>query len=75
MSQITLYSKPDCHLCDLAHQMLIELGLTTSVINIQLNAQLIEKYRLIIPVIVFNDMTELNWPFEAITIQSRLDHR
>ncbi|MFT7235911.1 MAG: glutaredoxin [Methylophagaceae bacterium] len=75
MSQITLYTKSDCHLCDLAHQMLSELGLRTSIINIQSNAELIKKYRLIIPVIVFEDMIELNWPFDAITIQSRLDQR
>lgn len=72
MSQVTLYSKPDCHLCDLAYQLLANLNLTVSVIDIQSSSTLIEKYGLTIPVAIFSNGTELNWPFDAETVQSLL---
>lgn len=73
MNHVTLYSKPNCHLCDLAYTMLAELGLETSVIDIQANPKLMEKYHLQIPVVIFNDQTQLCWPFDTTVIQSRLD--
>lgn len=73
MNSVTLYSKPDCHLCDLAYQLLTSLSLTVTVIDIQSSPALMEKYGLTIPVVAFNNAIELNWPFDAKTIQSLLE--
>ncbi len=73
MNQVTLYSKPDCHLCDLAYQLLANLDLNVTVIDIQSRPTLMAKYALTIPVVVFSNAVALNWPFDAEAIQSLLD--
>lgn len=73
MNSVTLYSNPDCHLCDLAYQLLTSLSLTVTVIDIQSSPALMEKYGLTIPVVALSNVIELNWPFDAKTIQSLLE--
>jgi glutaredoxin len=70
---VTLYSKPDCHLCDLAYQLLTDLDLAVSVIDVQSNSVFMEKYHLTIPIVVFSNAAELSWPFDLEAIQSLLD--
>jgi glutaredoxin len=72
VTAVTLYSKPDCHLCDLAYQLLTDLDLTVSVIDIQSNPVLMEKYHLTIPVVLFSNAAALSWPFDTEAIQSLL---
>jgi glutaredoxin len=72
MTRVTLYTKADCHLCDLALTLLNQFDLTISIVDIQSQAALIEKYSLIIPVVVFENGVTLNWPFDAMDIQSQL---
>jgi thiol-disulfide isomerase/thioredoxin len=56
--RIILYTKPGCHLCDDAHQLLLELGeeisgkLRIEEINILEDPALYARYRHAIPVIV-----------------------
>jgi glutaredoxin len=75
MIPLTLYSKTDCHLCDTAHQLLTSMGLTVSVIDIQAHADLMAKYNLIIPVVIFNNGDELAWPFDTQAIRSQMERR
>ncbi len=72
-TSITLYSRPDCHLCDVAGQMLEECAVNWQVVNIETDLQLIRKYGLQIPVLYRADIDrELFWPFDPVTLQDFL---
>jgi glutaredoxin len=55
---ITIYSKPDCHLCDLAKDVVErcrkKIDFTLEVIDISQNPELFERYRNDIPVILLD---------------------
>ncbi len=55
---ITVYSKPDCHLCDLAKEIIErcrkKVDFTLEVIDISQNPELFERYRNDIPVILLD---------------------
>jgi hypothetical protein len=63
---VTLYGKPDCHLCDEAEERLADLyrkrGLTYRKVNIQSSPDLFERYRYRIPVIEIDGGATLDWP-------------
>lgn len=54
-----IYSKPDCHLCDIAKQIVRkiagEFSLEVQEINIQDDAKTFEHYKYEIPVVFLND--------------------
>jgi glutaredoxin len=59
MSQkITIYSKPDCHLCDLAKEVIercrSKADFTLEMIDVSQNPELFERYRNDIPVILLD---------------------
>jgi glutaredoxin len=58
MRRITIYSKPDCHLCDLAKEVIErcrqKVDFTLEVIDISQNPELFERYRNDIPVILLD---------------------
>jgi glutaredoxin len=56
--KITIYSKPDCHLCEEAKAILIKTGVDFQEINIEEDADAYEKYKWEIPV-VFIDGVKL----------------
>jgi len=70
--KLLVYSRPDCHLCDLAAAELEAAGLLQFVegVNIESDPKLLKRYELTIPV-VHNPATqvELGWPFNAATLQ------
>lgn len=55
---VRLYSRPGCHLCQTAREILEELqqqwNLTIEEINIDLDDELTEKYGIMIPVVVLD---------------------
>ncbi len=61
-----LYSKSDCHLCDLAQEILERLAREGEVswtrVDIWTDAALLDRYRYEIPVIELADGTLLRWP-------------
>ena len=61
---LTLYSRPGCHLCDLAASLLDRLEISWREVNIEEDAELEERYGLEIPV-VFSERTKkkLSFPF------------
>ena len=66
MSELRLYSRPDCHLCevaaDLIHQSGVEQGLKH--VNIEDDLALLRRYGIRIPVLQRMDTgAELFWPF------------
>lgn len=68
MLQVTLFSSPDCCLCDDALDLLIRVArdraLDIAKRNIYEDKGLMIKYRHSIPVVkIGSDGLELNWPF------------
>jgi hypothetical protein len=63
---VTLYGKPDCHLCDEAEERLARLsrqfGFTYRKINIQSTPELFARLRYRIPVIEVDGGATLDWP-------------
>jgi hypothetical protein len=63
---VTLYGKPDCHLCDEAEERLARLsrqhGLTYRKVDIQSSPELYAQFRYRIPVIQVHGGATLDWP-------------
>ena len=60
-----LYTRPDCHLCDVAADLLRANGLRWQKENIETDLDLIRRYGDRVPVLVRQaDGAELNWPFD-----------
>lgn len=76
MIDITFYTTAGCHLCEQASELLQQcqsypLNITTE--DIALDNELTEKYGIRIPVLRFNDQSELNWPFDLEILISKLE--
>ena len=58
MALITIYSKPDCHLCDRAKKVIErcrqKVDFTVEIIDVSQNPELLERYRDDIPVILLD---------------------
>ncbi|HTN75003.1 MAG TPA: glutaredoxin family protein, partial [Pirellulaceae bacterium] len=52
--QVIVYTRPGCHLCDDACEVLQRYGLEPELINIDTDAQLVAAYGYSIPVVVFD---------------------
>ncbi len=77
MQQVTLYTGPNCHLCEqaksLLYPLLSERGLHMVEVNIQHDDALLEKYAIRIPVVALANGDEKGWPFTAAQIGRLLD--
>ena len=63
---LLFYTRPDCHLCDLAWDVLVQAGLNreVSMVNIEDAVELLRRYGLRIPVILDPQLgREIGWPF------------
>jgi glutaredoxin len=49
--QVTLYTRHGCHLCDVAHALLIEHGLAPQCIDVDADAALRERFNECVPVV------------------------
>ena len=76
MHRVILYSKPGCHLCEIAHDLLQgltrEFDLTIDEIDITRDAVLLERYRETIPVLVIDDRTTLAAPIRTADVRAAL---
>jgi len=76
MTKIILYTTAGCHLCELAESLLLEAKqqcpLTISSTEIGDEDALVARYGTSIPVIEFEDGSQLNWPFELDSILLKL---
>jgi hypothetical protein len=65
----TLYQRDDCHLCDLALQVLAEARVPEfETVFIDGDGQLEARYGTRIPVLRAASGSELDWPFDAIAV-------
>ncbi|GAB4190071.1 MAG: glutaredoxin family protein [Wenzhouxiangellaceae bacterium] len=69
---LTLYTRPDCHLCDEAQALLSQAGLIEQVqiVDIEPDLKLIARYGDKIPVLHHADGQEWCWPFTLQQLSS-----
>ena len=79
MQHLIFYTKPDCHLCEEAYQIVLRLiddisfQIETVDISLPHNAKAATTYGERIPVLVRPDLTaELNWPFSEDDLRAYL---
>jgi glutaredoxin len=73
-SQLVLYTRPGCHLCDLAAAMLDRQGLAWRPVDIEGDTSLLERYGSSVPVIRCPDTgDELFFPFDEEGIRQWSD--
>ena len=68
MSDVILYSRPDCHLCEEAEELLTRVApeRAVRVVDIEDHITLIDRYGLRVPVLRLEATgQELGWPFDA----------
>jgi hypothetical protein len=73
--QLILYSTAHCHLCELAHSLLMNFidEFALEIIDIAEDETLLDEYSLRIPVLQRIDTKiELNWPFNTADINKFL---
>jgi glutaredoxin len=72
---VHLYTRPDCHLCELAEQVLEDCGARWESVDIESDLELIRKYGNHIPVLYRADIDrELFWPFNTVTVQDFIEY-
>ena len=64
---LTLYGREHCHLCEFALELLQAGNLIAQWIDIDSDPELGARYGLRIPVLVYPDGRELDWPFPQNT--------
>ncbi len=73
---VVLYGKPGCHLCDIAHQLLLglkrEFDLTIEEVDITRDDALLARYWDKIPVVVIDDRMTLAAPVRTAELRAAL---
>jgi len=71
---LILYSRADCHLCDLVAEMMDRAGVPWRPVDIDGDPDLLSKYGIVIPVLRHPDSgRELFFPFDDETLLQFLD--
>lgn len=71
--QLTLYTRPECHLCEQALSVAREVGVEPDVVDISGDVALLTAYGDRIPVLKRQDTgDELGWPFSSSRLRSWL---
>ena len=77
MIRVVLYTTVGCHLCELAEELLLQAkqqySLTILATEIGDNDELVARYGTTIPVIEFEDGSQINWPFELDEIIAQIN--
>jgi hypothetical protein len=67
MMELVLYTTEGCHLCEDAHELLLSVAdrqpLQLQLQEIGDDDDLVARYGIRIPVVLFPDGSELGWPF------------
>ncbi|MBE0440229.1 MAG: glutaredoxin family protein [Gammaproteobacteria bacterium] len=77
MIPVILYTTAGCHLCELADAILQSIStnnpLAITHVEIGDDDSLTERYGITIPVVQFEDGSELNWPFTETELALKLN--
>lgn len=71
---IALYSTEGCHLCEMAYQLVEQVGVINKlhVVDIAFDDELFSRYGVTIPVLHYSG-SELGWPFDLEKLKQWLD--
>ena len=73
---LILFTRPGCHLCDLAAGMLEKLRISYREVNIETDSELEERYGLQVPVVFFKPAKkELLYPFGEEQLSRLLEEK
>lgn len=75
LKQLNLYTTSHCHLCELAHAIVLQMQdcIAVNIVEIAEDETLLADYGLRIPVLKRQDtQAELNWPFSEIEVSAFL---
>ena len=75
LKQVNLYATSHCHLCELAHAIVLQMQdcVAINIIEIAYDEILFANYGLRIPVLQRQDtQAELNWPFSETVVRAFL---
>ncbi len=68
--KLLLYGTRYCHLCEQAEAALHAAGMTADYVDIAEDDNLLEKYRMRVPVILrIDNGAELGWPFDVAALR------
>lgn len=75
-AQVIIYSRPGCHLCDLAKASLMSAGcsdhFTLEEINIESNPDLLNRYKHDIPVITIDGIESFKHRIDPVEFRNRI---
>lgn len=72
---LLFYTTAGCHLCEQAQALLAATDAEWTTVDIAMDAQLMERYGVRIPVLRRSDGVELGWPFDAASLAAFLSAR
>lgn len=72
MTEVILYTRPGCHLCDDAQQLLESYGLEPRLVNIDTDPALQQAYGLTIPVVVIDGVERFRGRVDDILLRRLL---
>ena len=72
MSELTLYGKPGCHLCDEARAALVELGAEVTEVDVSTDPGLHARYGELIPVVEVDGEEVCRYFVDLEAVQRRL---
>ena len=78
MTKLRLYSRPDCHLCEVADALLGKSGASLDIerVNIEEDLVLVRRYGESVPVLQRIDTeAELFWPFDEAGLVCFLEEK
>ncbi len=72
MSRITLYGRPDCHLCDDAREVLVRVGEPFEEVDIEGDDELFKRYLERIPVVAVDGAETFELFVDEEALRARL---
>jgi len=75
MPEVVMYTRPGCHLCEQAQELLERHGLTVQAIDIDADPVLRDKYNLCVPVVVLDGKPRFRGRVNEILLQRMLAAR
>jgi glutaredoxin len=75
MSDIVLYSRNGCHLCDVAAEILARHGLEFERVNVDAEPELRARYDACVPVVVIDGRERFRGRIDELLLRRLLSHR
>jgi len=75
MMDVILYTRSGCHLCDEAHQLLLEQGLHPKLVDIDTDQKLREQFNTCVPVVEIDGKVRFRGKVEPVLLKRLLQAR